>query len=333
MYQLGTMWKLWELRNVFHEETQAIQLRGFSSKPPVSLPSDFAMIEKRLSVEKIGSIYCPTRRDLYYQVKEKARVNKNDKTWGQAAGHIIEGYCKGILAHFADLAKLPNKLRYDNIKELAEEYTNSFWEDKKPTIDQLRKKSTNSNDSPERLIFLLKQTAKYELSLLGADFTLSRKRGRKFVSLVDSIPVKFDDNSLKITPSPDLGLSTTTTPDFIVLNKSAPVIGEVKSGIALKAFHLTTVAGFALAYESQYKVPVDFGIVYFVETHSSAMNFAQSYVFLIDDTIRKQFLLQRDRAYSILQQDQPPDVAEAQYYETACKHCAYHARCYPTHQS
>lgn len=329
MYQIGTKWKLWELENVFQNDVGSITLRGYNQEAPVALPGDFLHIEKRLSVERIASEYCPTRRDVYLEIKQGVKQRSENRTWGQKAGPLIEEYCKGLLAYFGDLAKAPDGLHYKKIQELAEKYTNLFWKEHEKKINDLGKIAANPEETPERLVFLLQQTAKYELSLLGADYEFNENLGQEFVPLIEKIPIRFDSATLTIVPNSHLGLSKTTTPDFIL--SSLPVMGEVKSGPNLKLFHLTTIAGYALAYESQYEKPVDFGVIYFFETHTKQMNFAQSYVFLIDDILRKQFLVTRDRLYALLLSEDTPNTLEnsPKDYEFYCKRCKYHAKCYP----
>ncbi|MBI2757998.1 MAG: CRISPR-associated protein Cas4 [Chloroflexi bacterium] len=328
MYQLGAKWKLWELQNVFQKEVNSITLRGYSKESPVSLPADFYAFEKRLSVERIASKYCPTRRDVYFEIKRGIKQKLVNKTWGQTAGYLIEEYCRGLLEYFYQLAKNPEDLHYQRIQELVNEYSQSFWTTHARKIQDLRKKASNSEETPERLFFLLQQTAKYELVLLGADYEFSQNSGLGFAPLIDSIPIRFDPETLTIAPDEHLGLGKTTTPDFIIMSPM-PVMGDLKSGISLKSFHLNTIAGFALAYESQHKVNIDFGVIYFFETHSKQMNFAQSYVFVIDDLLRKQFLSTRDQLYKLLQNDDDPPLADAKDYETYCLFCKYHAKCYP----
>jgi len=328
MYQLGTKWKLWELQNVFQTEVGAITLRGYINESPVSLPADFYTFEKRLSVERIASTYCPTRRDVYFEIKRGIRQKSPNKTWGQTAGSLIEEYCRGILEHFHDVALKPAGLDYQIVQELVDNYSKTFWTKHENKFRDLHRKAVNSEEEPEKLFFLLQQTAKYELILLGADYELCQNSGKKFVPLIDSIPIRFDAETVTIAPEQHLGLGKTTTPDFIIL-KPVPVMGDLKSGKSLKFFHLNTIAGYALAYESQYNVDVNFGVIYFFETHSKQMNFAQSYVFVIDDLLRKQFLTTRDKLYKLLQNDEDPPLVDETDYETYCQFCKYHVKCYP----
>lgn len=327
MYQLGTKWNLWELDANFKDEVALISLRGYKEESPISLPSDFLYLEKKLSVEKISSEYCPIRRDVYLEIVNKIRIKSQHKTWGQNAGPIIEDYCKGLLDYFSKLAVKPNGLSYKKITTLVEGYTSDFKLKNDKTFLNLAKKASSKEEQPDRLIFLLQQTAKYELSLLGVDYEFRHETDKKFLPLTESIPIKFDDASVSINPDKHLGLSDVTTPDFIILD-SKTIIGDVKTGAALRPFQLTTIAGYALAYESQHKTDVDYGIVYFFETHSKHLNFAQSYVFVIDDFLRKQFISARNNLYSILLRDTPPTIDE-KIYDSHCKYCKYHDKCYP----
>jgi CRISPR/Cas system-associated exonuclease Cas4 (RecB family) len=332
MYQLGIKWKLWELETVLKAESDLITLRGYNKEAPISLPADFASFNKRLSVVKIGSRYCPTRRDIYFEIRQSKKIRSENRTWGQIAGYLIEDYCKGLVTHFVKTAEHPRWLNYKKVADLAESYTEDFIKRNGKRLDSLNQRATTPEENPARLLFLLQQTAKYELSLLSTDYQFSWWSIKGFVPLLNSIPIKFDQESLTIVPSDYLGIAQKTTPDFIIAT-SIPVIGEMKTGNALKAFHLTTIAGFALAYESQNKVNVDFGVIYFFETHSKQMNFAQSFVFAIDDILRKQFLLARDQTYSLLQSDDIPELADPKDYDAICKFCKYHADCYPKKQN
>ena len=47
-------------------------------------------------------------------------------------------------------------------------------------LAKLRQKATSTEESPERLIFLLQQTAKYELTMLGADYSFCQKDNKQF---------------------------------------------------------------------------------------------------------------------------------------------------------
>ena len=334
MYQLGTKWKLWNLPNFLQDDVKSITLRGYDTEPPVILPADFLTTNvgeegsfQGLSVEKITSRYCPTRRDLYLEKKLGSRSSRGHSTWGRVAGHLIEEYCKGLLKHFNELAQEPSGLDYQKIQALAGEYSQMFRETRTKSIQKLRDKAENREEAPERLIFLLQQTAKYELTMLGVDYAFSQSGNGEFVPLMQGIPIIFDEEATRINPGANLGLSEITTPDFIVLDEPAIVMGDVKTGVHLQPFHLHTITGYALAYESQHKEAVNFGVVYFFETHAKQMSFAQSYVFVIDDFLRRKFLDARNEAYKILQKSELPPLAAD--YKKYCKYCKHRVDCYP----
>ena len=341
MYQLGTKWTLWNLPAFLQDDVESITLRGYSTGPEevldrLRLSADLyaASLDDKgnfrgLSVEIITSRYCPNGRDLYLEKKKALRGSKGHTTWGRVAGHLIEKYCKGLLKHFEELAHRPEGLDYQSIQTLAQEYSQTFWgkSSHKKKLKELQDQARTSEEAPERLVFLLQQTAKYELTMLGIDYTLSQNRNGKFVPLMQRIPVRFDEEAVRISPGTNLGLSETTTPDFIILDEPAVVMGDIKTGIRFEQFHLHTIAGYALAYESQHKKDVNFGIVYFFETHTTQMGLAQSYVFVIDDFLRRKFLDMRNEAYKILQRAEPPSLVDD--YDKHCKYCKHHTDCYP----
>ena len=57
------------------------------------------------------------------------------------------------------------------------------------------------------------------------------------------------------------------------------------------------------------------------------MSFAQSYLFVIDDFLRRKFLDARNEAYKILQKSEPPPLAND--YGKSCKYCKHRVDCYP----
>ena len=333
MYQLGTKWKLWDLANFSQDDVESITLRGYSTESPVVLPADFWMTNvdeegrfQGLSVAKVAGRRCPTRRGFYLEEKRGAKGSKGRATWGQVAGHLIEEYCKGLLGHFNKLAQEPSGLDYQKIQALAEEYSQMFWKTRTGSIQKLRDKA-GEFETPERLIFLLQRTAQYELTMLGVDYAFSQNGHGGFAPLMQGIPIIFDEEATRINPGDNLGLSEITTPDFII-PEPAIVMGDVKTGIQLRPFHLHTITGYALAYESQHKRDVNFGVVYFFETHATQMSFAQSYLFVIDDLLRRKFLDARNEAYNILQKNEPPPLAGD--YEGHCRRCKHLEDCYPS---
>jgi CRISPR/Cas system-associated exonuclease Cas4 (RecB family) len=343
MYQLGTKWKLWNLQQLSQEIIDSISplYRGYNLESPISLAADFSYVEegvRPLSVEQIAHNECFTRRDLYLfkrnQVKRKDAI-----TWGRIAGILIDDFCKGLTVYFHDLAEHPEGLNYQKIEEFAQQYTDKFREDHKRQLNGLELIAKKEEEQPEYLSYLLKQTAKYELMMIGADFYSSQIPGQRFIPLTQSRLIHFDELSVQIHPNPLLGISDNNTPDFMITDDPI-VIGEIKSGNILMPHHLHTIAGYALAYESEHHSDVNIGdvnigIVYFFQTHSISRerNFAQCYFFVISDILRKGFLASREQAYSALLEDNPPKLlreTSEELYKSTCTHCKYFGYCYPT---
>ena len=161
--------------------------------------------------------------------------------------------------------------------------------------------------------------------MLGADWFLNGD-GSPNNSLLARVPI----NHRNVQISPDarvIGISSPSTPDFLI--SSLQVVGDIKSGAAFKDFYPLTCAGYAIAYENQYGHGNDmnFGIIYFLETHSRAVTTARSYAFVIDDQLRHEFLDRRNEAFGMLLQDPetPPPLAPSR--DQYCIHCKYLNEC------
>lgn len=335
MYQLTTKLHLWDLPSHFQEEIGQISIRGNSQEAPVNLPAEYSFPIRAnhirpLSVEKIARDFCPLRRDLYLEIRNRVRNERS--IWGQTAGTFIERYFKGMFAHFSALSSNPENLTYQEIDALSRDYSEDFWKKNKCLVHQLERKATRIAESPEKLKFFLTQSTKYELLMLKADYVLSLTNSE---SSANSGPIEltYDAAHLDIKPEPRLGLSKLTTPDFLI-NQPIVIIGEIKTGTWLSPYYLEAVTGFALAYESENEIPVNFGMVYFVETHSDCLSFARTYIFVIDDFLRRNFLDRRNNTYSLLLGEEPPitDTFQAKYYEDRCSKCKYLQNCYPNGQ-
>jgi CRISPR/Cas system-associated exonuclease Cas4 (RecB family) len=246
-------------------------------------------------------------------------------TWGRMAGRLIEEYVLGSMELLAPAAKRPMRIRDKNIGRMAARSSTTFWASRRSLLEKLDAKATSKLEGRARLEFTLEQTTRYEFALLAADYGLRKRRLRRFSPVDLRAGIETSNSATRISPSPDLGLSKANTPDFVVL-KPDLAVGEIKTGIKLEPYHLHTIAGYALAYESQHAVDVNFGVVYFFETHVSQMRLNHTYFFVIDDFLRRKFLDIRDHVYALLMEDGPPPLAD---YEKDCKYCKFRKACYP----
>lgn len=330
MFQVGTNLLLHDVASIWKDQASKIELRGYSAEEPVAISPGFLMAKldgsfKTLSVETITSKYCPVRRDLY--LEKVKRIKARQSTWGRVAGPLIESYCVGLLDLQPSLYAVMRRMSYSRLQAIVESYTEDFVRKHEGRFGDLGRKAQEGEpeDNPANLILALKYTARHELAMLVAHWFL--KRSRKSPSLVTEVPIRYKPDESKIEPAEYIGVGKLATPDFIILQPLA--IGDLKSGDSLKRFHLHTCAGYALAYESQFGQgnEVNYGIVYFFGTHSRTLNSAQSYVFLLDDRLRQEFLDMRDEAYKVLQSPSPPPPLTGEVQKTHCVHCKYRKEC------
>ncbi|MBP1357735.1 MAG: type I-A CRISPR-associated protein Cas4/Csa1 [Sulfolobus sp.] len=93
-----------------------------------------------------------------------------------------------------------------------------------------------------------------------------------------------------------------------------PLVVEMKTR-EIKETHELALAGYAMAYESQYKIPVDFGLLCRVRVYNNEMR-SNCELKLISDNMRERFLELRDKFLEILETEQDPGLPE--YCEPDC---------------
>lgn len=331
MFQVGTNLLLLDVDKVWGSQHSQIKLRGYKLDDPVVIPSDFLMPKvdgkfRTLSVERVASKYCPVRRDLYL---DKVRKVKTKRTWGQIAGKLIESFCIELLDSYTRLYRMNHHPSYNDLRTYAENYTKQFVESHKNKFDELEKLATDNEpeNDPSHLLTALQYTAQHELSMLGVDWLVRRSNKSRTLPLLRQVPLKYKSNDLEIAPNERIGVGSLATPDFIITRPL--VVGEVKTGLDLKRFHLLACTGYALAYESQYGLgcEVDYGAIYFFGTHNSTFSPAQNHIFLIDDRLRQEFLNARNEAYGVIQSPEPPVPLIGYEEKEHCTHCKYRQEC------
>jgi CRISPR/Cas system-associated exonuclease Cas4 (RecB family) len=172
----------------------------------------------------------------------------------------------------------------------------------------------------EKFRHYLRYTGKFELSMLEADRLLGKKTGKtKKHEFLRNFPIQYKD--ITIQPNPKMiGINSPSKPDFLI--PDLYIVGDVKSGKQFEECYRLTCAGYALAYENQQgkNHNIDFGIIYFLGTHTSNFYVAQTYLFLIDDELRREFLDKRNDVLNILASGRIPDFVERDQYCIRCKY-------------
>ncbi|BBD73327.1 type I-A CRISPR-associated protein Cas4/Csa1 [Sulfodiicoccus acidiphilus] len=138
-------------------------------------------------------------------------------------------------------------------------------------------------------------------SVFGAslDRARERARGRRETLAAATIPflVEFPiDGSL-------VGLSPNSRVDALIPN--VPLVVEMKTGARRRA-HERALAGYALAYESQYEVPVDFGLLCYVRVEDKVSDRCE--LLKIGEALRTEFLEERDRRLQVLEDGVDPGL-------------------------
>ena len=275
---------------------------------------------KPLSVGDITSKICPTRRDVYYSKGPQQTTTRNIPTWGREAGKLVEQYYYDLFPRSVKT----HKEKYTSIHKRADRYSRKFFTIKEKKIIELERLEEDSDKiegDSKWLVNIINQSGRAEFALK----ILNRFSKDSFN--IDSQHVKI---KTQINPKlEDTGINSPSEPDFIIPNHS--LIGDIKSGSEfLKTFPLTC-AGYALAYENEYHININWGVIYFVPTHTTsnyyrAITYPQVYFFPIDENLRTAFLNMRDRAYDIISRGDPPNFP-SENERGNCPYCKYKDHC------
>ena len=170
----------------------------------------------------------------------------------------------------------------------------------------------------EWLLNTVKQNGRSEFVLKY----VNKKLKRYFDISSNDIHIEKKINSnLEIT-----GINSPTTPDFIIPKHN--IIGDIKAGIKFEITYPLTCAGYAIAYENEYEVDINWGVIYFIPIHTNSkysrvITYPQVHFFPIDNRLRQWFLDIRDEAYQTIAQKQPPKFPSDMNYCPRCKYKEY----------
>ncbi|MFZ1520332.1 MAG: CRISPR-associated protein Cas4 [Ignavibacteriaceae bacterium] len=299
-----------------------VELRGYEVQN-VGLNGEFltqlgaGKIEP-LSVGDIASKYCPTRRDLYF-LKGQNKVRGTDKkTWARKAGKLVEEFFYSQL----DIESTIKKGKYSFYKRKANAYFSKYFNSRDNQISKLKELEEESGKlggDTDWLINMLKQTARSELILKVLNEKLRRYYNISRKNL-------FVEKELH----PDIftiGINTPAKPDFII--PKASIIGDIKTGKFFEKTYTLTCAGYALAYENEFKKPINWGAIFFFPIHTTskyyrATTYPQVHFFPIDDSLRQWFLDERDEAYEMASKISAPSFPTE---KKQCYFCKYKDKC------
>jgi CRISPR/Cas system-associated exonuclease Cas4 (RecB family) len=305
----------------FEQAIKGITLRGYINKPPVSVTGGIKWaIEKGeikpLSVGDITNIFCPTRRDIYLKRIQKIKDAKN---WGKVTGILVESCLCGFTNKYKDSNSINRIKTYEGICRETTLFMDQFYKNKKKAVGELARFKSRPDEDENWLLCQLNYALRHELVMLRATKKLSDKNRRSEV--IQHMEIKPNEKIL--------GITSPSVPDFVIPGFSA--IGDIKTGWEFKDYFRLAAAGYALAYENQKGAgnDINLGLIYYFPTKKRDVSFAHLYMFVIDDTLRQEFLDRRDDALLVIKKakDNPPTAPILVDREKHCVHCKYISEC------
>ena len=270
-------------------------LRGWSwFKEPVRPSSDII----KLSVSDIANRYCTTMRDIYL----KYVLNVDSKPslpmlWGRAIHGVFRKCIEFIRRTLLSNEILTGYELVLTIDENIDEIVN-------PVITEI-KTYVNDENFLEKLRKACINFTKFLTIQFASRIDLEISRNGKLVDNNDLvnhvIPFLIEykiDGSL-------IGLKENLKVDILTYN----VIIEVKCG-KIEYFHKLALAGYALAIESDLEIPIDYGILLYVNfTNDKLLPKVKLIPIFVSNELRKEFLELRDNAIEIILHEKDPGIS------------------------
>jgi len=271
-----------------------------------------------LPIYVVAGKYCKTARDVYLQYVKGIKMEKTKPL-------II-----GILLHETMSRIIPEAKKYIYQHGIKSDFDllNHMVATGKKTIEEIIE--NNKRDVMNLLtisdINMIKENMlklwNYQAVQIVAsvDLVLSKFIKIEPDSLVSkAIPISVEQ---KIDGS-RIGLSKNLSVD--ALNVPNTVVMDVKTGKP-QEFHSLTVTGYALAYEAEYKVPVNMGCIIYPQFFSDkSVPYITKEPFLITNKLRKEFIEERNKKAKIILEQIDPGLPDE-----CSKACGYYAICHPS---
>jgi len=283
--------RLVEYVRVKHEhESVSDEMRGWSweaLKP---------IYDVYLSVSEVANRYCPTYRDIYLKRVERVRAPYTFKTVRGLAYHYLYArslslaksilYNAGVVSGYKLLME-SEKIMEDIVRE-ALKHSTAYDVLNKREVRILRRDLT----SLYRYIFI--QIAGMLDRYISETRFLTKDRVESIVYRVipDLTEVRVDGSRI--------GLSNELYIDILRGN----VVADIKTG-DIRDFHRLTVAGYALALESDRRIPIDIGLVIYLSVVDGHVKYRVE-SFFIGDELRQDFIETRDEAAKIVYRGRDP---------------------------
>jgi len=264
------------------------ELRGWRwSEPPLISDSNI-----RLSVSDVAGGMCGTGRDTY--IKLSTHVKPGDNALMQ----------RGAIVHLTYEAAIrtAKRLMYGGVIKGSDFIDAMRMEGEKIHGELIKGKQWELDEEFIDVVFwsLWDQATSTYSGALDKARTVSRYASlESIINSVIPISVEFMiDGSL-------IGLTRGIRIDG-VLFPYIPI--EIKTGPP-NEWHRTALAGYALAMESQWETPIDFGVLIYVDPHGDDIYLHENIV-PISDQLRLDFIHERDRRIKIIEDGIDPGMPD-----------------------
>lgn len=257
------------------------ELRGWKwSDPPVLPPS-----RGLLTVSELTGGLCPTLRPIYLKLKRVKPAPSPSAS-------------RGSLMHYAYSSSLASvkRLLYQGVTKLRTAMQDEFY----AVLRRVEEQFGDVEDRGEVVKALWDHAAEVYSSevdrALGKSPHLS---GDSLASYVVPLEAEFPlDGSL-------VGLGLVRADALI---PHVPAIVELKTGYPREE-HYASLAGYALAYESVFEQPMDFGVLCYVQVGGGNLRYDCRFQ-VISDSLRQAFLESRDRGLEIADKEVDPGLPQ-----------------------
>lgn len=262
------------------------ELRGWSwSSPPVLYPYGFP-----ISVSDIASGFCDSGRHVYLKYVSKEREREN---WRLTFGKIVH-------VIISETSRLAKSLILNCIMDV-KEFKSEFLNHRSSILSRLREKFKDF-ENLEPIFDLLWNRA---MDTFSSELAKAKSRSPYLspdgmASLVVPFTSEFPvDGSL-------IGLSKTLRIDLMIYPN---IIVEIKTREWREDYKLS-LSGYALAFESQYEIPVNYGIIALLRFNLEDRDMkVYERIVRIDDNLRQAFIDRRDFYAKIIEDGIDPGRA------------------------
>lgn len=247
-----------------------------------------------LGVWEIASSICPTGRDVWIRHKV---IGKSVPTTPQIARGIIVH--KLVSSIFLKAKKMVYMGKYDLRDEILAESERILERE----LENMRKYAKLPDE--EGLREFCRRIAKWEATRIEGKIMEVRAR-YPFLNEESLVQIAFPVATELAIDGSLLGLSQYLRMDAAWM--FGGIIFDVKTD-RREEWHRLQIAGYALAFESFFEMPIDIGCVVYVSEVPDGLRVSRDF-FLIADDLRSKFLERRDELQMMLLKDKEPGRAE-----------------------